>query len=232
MEYGATIGKKFYEDGSVRRYPGNTVVADILPGCPAYDVMATLRQWVMDEGLAEYMILMPEDSYHMTLFRGLNDQVREAPYWPAVLPKDMPMTKVDDRVSAAVEKAGLPGPARMKFDSISVSKTCMIVRLQPADEEQNRILRQFRDRGAENVGVFFPKHENYTFHITLAYTRIVPEGEREKEKDALLQKRNSAAAHPFLDGGVFLLKSQKRFVGGCVRSSPCGDFHELIGAQF
>jgi hypothetical protein len=194
MEYGATIGKKFYVDGSVRRYPGNTVVADILPGCPAYDVMATLRQWVMDEGLAEYMILMPEDSYHMTLFRGLNDQVREAPYWPAALPKDTPMTKVDDWVSAAVEKAGLPGPARMKFDSIRVSKTCMIVRLQPADEEQNRILRQFRDRGAENVGVFFPKHENYTFHITLAYTRIVPEGAAAEKLEALKEKINAYLA--------------------------------------
>jgi len=194
MEYGATIGKKFYGDGSVRRYPGNTVVADILPGCSAYDVMATLRQWVMDEGLAEYMILMPEDSYHMTLFRGLNDQVREAPYWPAALPKDTPMTKVDDWVSAAVEKAGLPGPARMKFDSISVSKTCMIVRLQPADEEQNRILRQFRDRGAENVGVFFPKHENYTFHITLAYTRIVPEGAAAEKLEALKEKINAYLA--------------------------------------
>ena len=191
MEYGATIGKKFYRDGSVRRYPGNTVVADILPGCPAYDVMATLRPWVMDEGLAEYMILMPEDSYHMTLFRGLNDQVRTDTNWPSALPKVAPMTMVDDYVSAAVEKAGLPGPARMKFDSIGISKTCMIVRLQPADEAQNRILRQFRDRGAENVGIFFPKHDTYTFHITLAYTRIVPEGEAAEKLEGLKEKINA-----------------------------------------
>lgn len=194
MEFGATIGKKFYEDGSVRRYPGNTVVADILPGCKAYAVMAQLRQWVLEEGLDGHMILMPEDSYHMTLFRGLNDQVREAPYWPESLPKDAPMTDVDDHVSAAVEKAGLPGPARMKFDSVSVSKTCMVVRLQPADEAQNRILRQFRDRGAEHVGVFFPGHEKYTFHITLAYTRIVPEGEAAKKLETLKERINAFLA--------------------------------------
>jgi hypothetical protein len=194
MQYGSTIGKKFYEDGSVRRYPGNTVVADILPGCPAYDVMSRLRQWVIDEGLEEYLILLPEDSYHMTLFRGLNDQVRTETHWPSVLPKDAPMTAVDDHVTAAVEKAGLPGPARMRFDRVSVSKNCMIVCLQPADEEQNRILRQFRDRGAENVGIFFPKHETYTFHISLAYVRIVPEGEAAEKVEALKEKINAYIA--------------------------------------
>ena len=30
--YGKEIGRKFYEDGKVRRYPGNTVVADVVPG--------------------------------------------------------------------------------------------------------------------------------------------------------------------------------------------------------
>ncbi len=185
MEYGATIGKKFYEDGRVRRYPGNTVVADILPGCKAYDVMVQLRQWVADAGLTDYLILMPEDSYHMTLLRGLNDQVRKEAYWPAALPKDAPMVKVDDYISAAIEKTGLPGPARMKFDSVSISKTCMLVRLKPADAEQYQILRQFRDRGAENIGVFLPKHETYFFHITLAYVRVVPEGEAARKLEQL-----------------------------------------------
>ena len=188
MQYGSTIGIKFYEDGSVRRYPGNTVVADILPGCKAYEVMSQLRQWVIDAGLDDHLILLPEDSYHMTLFRGLNDQVRREPYWPEALPKDAPMTQVDDHVSTAVEKAGLPGPVRMKFDRVNVSRNCMIVHLQPADEEQNRILRQFRDRGAENVGVFFPKHDQYIFHISLAYVRIVPEGEAAERLEALKEK--------------------------------------------
>lgn len=194
MEYGSTIGKKFYEDGSVRRYPGNTVVADILPGCKAYDVMSLLRQWVIDEGLDEYLILLPENSYHMTLFRGLNDQVRSDTNWPSVLPKDAPMTVVDDHVTAAVAKAGLPGPVRMKFDRVYLSKNCMIIHLQPADQEQNRILRQFRDRGAENVGVFFPKHDEYTFHISLAYVRIVPEGEAAEKMEQLVQRINAYIA--------------------------------------
>ena len=49
--YGRDIGRKFYEDGSVRRYPGNTVVADVVPGMVAYDVMLHLKQMVLDAGL-------------------------------------------------------------------------------------------------------------------------------------------------------------------------------------
>ena len=52
MTYGSTIGEKFYEDGSVRRYPGNTIVADILPGCGAYDVMTHLRDMIAEYGLS------------------------------------------------------------------------------------------------------------------------------------------------------------------------------------
>ena len=194
MEYGATIGKKFYEDGSVRRYPGNTVVADILPGCKAYDVMVQLRQWVAEAGLTDHLILMPEDSFHMTLLRGVNDQVRHAPYWPEALPVDAPMTQVDDYITAAIEKAGLPGPVRMKFDSVGISKTCMLVRLKPADGEQDRILRQFRDRGAENIGMFLPGHDKYTFHITLAYVRIVPEGKTAEKLEQLKQRMDAFVA--------------------------------------
>ena len=39
MQYGSTIGQKFYEDGTVRQFKGNTVVADVVPGSQAFDTM-------------------------------------------------------------------------------------------------------------------------------------------------------------------------------------------------
>lgn len=185
MIYGKTIGKKFDENGNVLHYPGNTVVAKIGPGCSAYDVMLTLRQMVIDAGFEEELILLPKDSYHMTVFRGLNDYVRKDSNWPSVLPKDTPMTKVDDHVTNAVTKAGLPGPVRMKFDHVNASPGCIEIYLLPADAEQEKILRDFRDRAAEGVGVFFPKHDEYRFHISLAYVRVIPEGERAEQFDKL-----------------------------------------------
>ena len=138
--FGSSIGKKFYEDGKIRRYPGNTVVADVTPGCSAYDVMTHLRQMVIDAGFDNELILLPEDSYHMTVFRGLNDQVRIDSHWPARLSKETPMEAVDDYISAAVASAGVPGPARMRFDKVNWSNNCCIICLVPADGAQKETL--------------------------------------------------------------------------------------------
>ena len=201
--FGSSIGKKFYEDGKIRRYPGNTVVADVTPGCRAYDVMTHLRQMVIDAGFDNELILLPEDSYHMTVFRGLNDQVRTDSHWPARLSKETPMEAVDDYISAAVASAVVPGPARMRFDKVSWSNNCCIICLVPADDAQKETLLAFRDRAADAVGLKLPGHDEYVFHISLGYTRIIVEGKREEERLALIEKMNRyIATQPVFETGV------------------------------
>ena len=191
---GSTVGQKFYLDGSVRRYPGNTVVADVTPECPAYEVMQTVRKMWEESGLAHHYTLLPEDSYHMTVIRGLNHQVRKEGFWPEGLDKNAPMTEVDDYVSAAIAASRLPQGARMRFREIYASRSCVIVKLDPADAEQDRILRSFRDRAAEKIGLYLPKHESYTFHISLAYTLTVPTGEEDTALQALKKRINDYLA--------------------------------------
>ena len=191
MTYGSTIGKKFYADGTVRRYPGNTVVADILPGNPAYDVMCQLRKMVIDTGLTSHIILLPEDSYHMTVLQGVNDQVRKETHWPAGLPLDATMTAADDYVSGAFLKVGLPGPVNMRFDSLFMGKGAWVIRLRPADTQQEKYLWDFRDRAADTLGLRLPRHEEYRFHISLGYVRVIPEGEV-AEKTAQLKEKIDA----------------------------------------
>lgn len=185
--YGEQIGKKFEMDGSARRYPGNTVIADVRPGCGAYDVMTKLRQMTIDAGFAESMILLPEDSYHMTVLRGVNDLVRADAFWPEALPKDAPMDAVDDYVSAAVTSVEMPGPIRMKFRGARVNGEDFRVLLSPADDAQQAVLRAFRDKAAEAIGLRLPGHDEYTYHITLAYTRLIPEGAEADRLRALVQ---------------------------------------------
>ena len=186
--YGEQIGKKFEADGRARRYPGNTVIADVRPGCSAYDVMMHLRQMAIDAGFGESMILLPEDSYHMTVLRGLNDQVRTDAFWPAALDKTLPMEKVDDYVSAAVASAKMPGPIRMKFRGVRVNGEDFRVLLSPADDAQQEILRNFRDEAADAIGLRLPGHDEYTYHITLAYTLLIPEGEDAARMQALVKE--------------------------------------------
>lgn len=184
--YGDQIGKKFETDGSARRYPGNTVIADVRPDCSAYDVMTHLRRMVLDAGFGDSLILLPEDSYHMTIIRGLNDQVRTDAYWPRALSKDASMSAVDDYVSCAIARTQLPGRIRMRFRGIRFNSEDFRVLLSPADDAQMQIIRSFRDAAADAIGLRLPGHDDYTCHITLAYTRIVPEGEAAEKLHALV----------------------------------------------
>lgn len=188
MQYGTTIGQKFYEDGSVRQFQGNTVVADVVPGSKAFETMCKLRQMVIDAGLDSHLILLPEDSYHITYISGFNDQQRIDGYWPESFSREATMEEADDFVTNAISSVGIPGPARMVFDNVGWGAGCCIIRLKPADEEQHRILYDFRERAAEAMGVRRPNHEKYRFHITLGYTRIVTEGEDEVRRQALIGK--------------------------------------------
>ncbi len=198
--YGTQIGRKFYEDGTPRRYPGNTVIADVRPGCGAYDVMKALRDRTLAEGFGDSLILLPEDSYHMTVLRGLNDQVRKDGFWPAALPRNAGMTQVDDYVSAAVAKAQMPGPIRMRFAGVRLNEEDFRVQLVPADDMQASVLRRFRDEAAGHIGLNLPGHDAYTCHITLAYTRLVPEGEEAKRLAALMERmRRYIAERPVFE---------------------------------
>ncbi len=190
--WGRTIGKKFFCDGRVRRYPGNTVVADVTPESPAFGVMVKLREALVTSDLADYYIPMPESSYHMTVIRGLNDQVRTDAFWPSCLPKDLPMEKVDDHVSQAIARAGVPDGVKMRVRKIKFGSVCILLELEPADEESKNTLLNFRDRAADEIRHRLPKHDEYVFHITLAYTRVQPTTEEEiAKRDALIAKMNA-----------------------------------------
>lgn len=189
--YGGQIGKKFNPDGSPRRYPGNTMIADVTPGCGAYDVMTRLRQMAVDAGFAQDMILLPEDSYHMTVLRGLNDLVRTDGFWPPALDRGVPMTAVDDYVSAAVASVPMPGSISMRFAGVIVSDEDFRVKVVPIDAKQNQVLRDFRDRAADAIGLRLPGHDAYTYHITLAYMRLVPQGERARALRELVRRMES-----------------------------------------
>ena len=195
MRYGNNIGRKFYENGEARTFHGNTVVADVPAGSEAYRVMSELRDMVLEEGMDSHLILLPADSYHMTVIRGVNDQVRKEGYWPPYIPYDMPMELVDDYMEAAIKSVAMPKTVMMKFDRIKLSEGDIEVLLLPADEEQNRKLRTYRDKAADAIGFRLPKHDEYRFHITLSYVRVIAEGEDEAKMLALVERMNAHIAN-------------------------------------
>lgn len=202
MEYGKSIGKKFHEDGSVRYFPGNTVVAPIRPGNPAYDVMVKLRQMVIDADLEQNLILLPEDSYHMTVLDCLVFENRAPEYWPAGLAPDASMEEADDYISAAVATAPNPGPVRMRFDRLRVSENTAVALLVPDGAEEEKKLWDFRDAATDAIGMRVPNYRKYRFHISLGYILQIPEGESVQKVEELVTQADTLLAQQpaFLTG--------------------------------
>ena len=197
MRYGLQIGSKFYQDGTAKKYPGNTVIADVERGNPAYAVIQNLREVLQGGMTGPCFIFLPDDSYHMTVIRGLNDYVRDKDFWPAALAQDMPMAQVDDYFEERVKKISMPEEIHMAFDQVTIDVHDVRICLRPWDCRQEEVLRSFRDQVADALGLRLPGHDSYTYHITLAYVLIIPEGilckeveERRMKMDALLKKQD------------------------------------------
>ena len=180
--FGTQIDKKFARSGGALPYPGNTVISDVCPGNPAYDVMSACRSLLLDSPLAPHYIPLPQSSYHTTVIRGVNHLVRAADYWPAHMPIDTPFEQMDDWFERTVSGVPNPGPFSMRFHRARINEEDFRIQLLPADENSLAALRRYRDLIADALGLYLPGHESYTFHITLAYTLTVPETD---EADAL-----------------------------------------------
>ncbi len=203
MPYGSQIGKKFHMDGTAAAYPGNTVVSDATPETHAYQVMSECLTMLESAGLSELFIPLPKDSYHMTVIRGVNDLVREAAYWPAALPVDVPMTTADDYMTFAIGSVPNPGRMRMRFGEAKINAEDFRISMLPADDDQEQVLRRYRDQVADAIGLRLPGHDGYTFHITLAYTWQLPDEKQQEviqhlkaRMDALLAAQPVVELHP------------------------------------
>lgn len=196
MRYGSQIGYKFNQDGTPKKYPGNTIIADIDSSNPAYPVITQMKQKIMEGKLGELFIFLPEDSYHVTIIRGMNDFVRKPGYWPPALSKDASMDDVDNFFEKMVSDVTAPKQIHMQFDQLKVDDCDVRICLKPWNQKQARELQAYRDQIADRINLHLPGHDSYTYHITLAYTLWIPEGDcrwemeqRIKEINAFLEKQ-------------------------------------------
>ncbi len=208
MNYGMQIGYKFNQDGTPRKYPGNTIIADVKSSNPAYPIIGKLRRELSEEVWGKSFIFLPEDSYHVTIIRGMNDYVRESEYWPLSLPLDAPMTEVDDYFVENASRVNVPKRIHMKFGKVKIDDHDVRICLTPWDEEQDRILREYRDEVAEKIGLRLPGHDSYTYHITLAYVLWIPEEHCRREMGKKIEEMNVFLAR---QDGFWLSSPQIRF---------------------
>ncbi|WKL19854.1 DUF1868 domain-containing protein [Agrobacterium tumefaciens] len=159
------LGSRFNAEREFLPEPGNTVVCHLVEGSQTESAIIRTRQRFLDMPEASLLAFTPVSSLHMTVFQGIIEFRRMAPYWPEDMPLDTPIdTMTDyyrDRLSAF---PALPG---FEMQVTGLRPTGLV--MKGATAEDDRIVALWRDSFAEAFGYRHPDHESYEFHITLSY---------------------------------------------------------------
>jgi hypothetical protein len=198
-----TIGKKFDSGGRVLPFPGNTIICHLPATGPLHSALWALHDELSRSPLAAAGLytLLPPSSWHMTVFEGVCDQVRDDGFWPADLSPDATLqecTALFERKLATFDP-GTTKPFHMVIEGLEPLVDGISLRLVPASVDENEKLRRLRNRLAELLRIRHPGHEAYVFHVSLAYLLRKLDQEQHRALDAVLQRHQ-----PALLGGIAL----------------------------
>ncbi len=200
------VGGKFYPTGQVKEWPGNTIICPVGADTPLHEVLRSVQEAAMIQPVMRKFTLLPTSSLHMTLFEGVDLDHRRAPFWPAPVPLDAPLSAVDQWCAARLRTFHTGGglfQMRPDPDVDIQTVTDFTVRLAPATEAQERRLRTLRDRLSAVLQIRSPAHDRYRFHITLGYLIdwLTPEeAERARQLFSAWGRRIATAAPEFTIG--------------------------------
>lgn len=171
QKVGDQVGFKFDADGSVLHYPGNTIVCHVPLFSPLSDALVAVRDRLKASEFGPYLAFLPPESYHMTVFEGATHAQRKAGFWPADLALDAPLGTCTQHVAQALTKfePACETPLRLKVADGPAQPDIGSIKLTPVDDAENRKLRGLRDRLSSCLSIRRPDHDQYVFHITLAY---------------------------------------------------------------
>lgn len=200
---------KFNPDGTPRRFAGNTVICHLPQQSRFRDAVIALGEILRSSSFCAKLAILPDDSYHVTILSGPNDQDRRRYGWPSDIPIRASMEEcnqiVGERIASFRMQAELP--LRFCLDkekTLAPQRPCGL-QLAPADEDEKLRIRRLRDRMADEVFRFrAADHETFGFHISLAYQiRALTEEERSEYQSRLVQHLPAiASAAPVIELGL------------------------------
>jgi hypothetical protein len=205
------IGRKFYPDGRVMRFDGNTIICHLDqqgPNAAMFEAMLDVYRDAPRHAFMRKVTLLPPSSYHMTIFGAANDKDRKLPLWPSDLPPDMSMQACDEALGSRLRavRFGIDRPFRMKVDvrEPKADERPLTIRLLPADNAEERRLRDLRNQFSDILKIRAPRHDEYSFHITMGYLiRWLNSAEQAAFRQTLKVWRETvASACPVIELGV------------------------------
>lgn len=159
------FGTRFDSEGNFLYEPGNTIVSHVTEGSATQAALIEVRSRLMELPFARHFSFTPVSSLHMTLAQGVIEFRRKDEYWPEGVDHDADIDGITDLYRDRLRAFPNLGAFRTRV----VAVTPLGVTLAGATGRDESMLRRWRDELSEPLGFRHPDHDEYVFHITLAY---------------------------------------------------------------
>ena len=157
---------KFDHKGNPLAWPGCSIICKIpLKSDLLYEIKL-LQLKYKDLSPEKAYTYLPETSFHMTLFDCCNVNTANTQYWPKDIVTDNNYTKVAYELSKRIQKYIFPDKLDLKLKKLFGGFSMI---LEGNTKNDEKIIRDCRNKLSDLLGIRFENHDTYTFHITLAY---------------------------------------------------------------
>jgi hypothetical protein len=164
---------KFNPDGTRRAFAGNTVICRLQQQGSARRTIEALVSDLKRSSITRKISILPSESYHMTIYPGVNDQRRDITGWPSDVAKEASIEECDRIVTQHMRQFHLlcELPIRMRVDGSKsiANKRASTLRMVGANDVEEHKIRTIRDRLVDTFHFRDRNHDDYGFHITVAY---------------------------------------------------------------
>ena len=157
---------KFNNKGDPLFFPGCTIIYKINLNSELSKEINKIQSEFKLVNPNDAYTYLPVDSFHMTLFDCCNSNTFDTPFWPKNIPIIENYSKIAFELKNRIKNFKFPENLNLKLKSF-FGGYC--ITLEGSTNEDEIIIRKCRDDLSQLLGIKFNNHENYVFHITLAY---------------------------------------------------------------
>lgn len=189
MKYAPAVNTKFYENGEVREFPGNTFLCSIDKNISLMQEIEFAQNTLKGMKCAHKFAFLPLSSMHMTIFEGLCDQVRKPELWSNKFAIDTAIEETTDFIEKELQNVQALGGFEMVFNSVIYSPNGAIsIRIKPKSEDVHQKIIQCREELSQATGIRLSDSDDYHFHISLNYRILELNKQDEDEMQQTIEK--------------------------------------------
>ncbi|KAJ6512059.1 RNA ligase/cyclic nucleotide phosphodiesterase [Mycena vitilis] len=187
-QYPPGVPDRFDKDGNVQPCPGNTVISHLPPSSELHQSLRALSEKLANSDLRHLYALLPPSSWHMTIFEGVLDSVREPGRWPDDLSLNASLEECDSLYEHKLSSFDLQcdPPYCLSVVGFNKLEAGITLQLEPYTSEENTRMRTLRDRLSDVLHIRAEDHVTYGFHLSVAYLLRFLTEKQEEELSQLL----------------------------------------------